>query len=254
MAAFIDGLYVYIENSVNLELEAVERAAACTGMARSIAKGKKRNLLAEYNSLVSAADVLTAADCMTNTNFLKYASKEINDALGYMETMSTLFNEGGMPKFTPRDRAVVEMLHTFVSASEMYLQADTFHKELVSLPLFNDVKFWQSCGDSFEFADVSKISIQHDDFIVDPTDPTDTGKVEQSGIICFIHDIDAIAAFFGYRRTWEEVNNRDDIVIHGEQARKGYAVDPNENMIVFYVADASPTPPVSSFAGSSLAG
>ena len=249
MAAFIDGLYVYIENSINLELEAVERAAACTGMARALAKGKHRNLLAEYNSLVSANDVLTAADCMTNTNFLKYASKEINDALGYMETMSTLFNEGCMPKFTPRDRAVVEMLHTFVSASEMYLQADTFHKELVSLPLFNDVKFWQSCGDSFEFADVSKISIQHDDFIVDSTDPTDTGTVEQSGIICFIHDIDAIAAFFGYRRTWEEVNNRDDIVIHGEQARKGYAVDPNENMIVFYVADASPTPPVSSFAG-----
>lgn len=249
MAAFIDGLYVYIENSIKLELEAIERAAANTGMARAIKKGHSRNLLAEYNASVPAGNVLTADTCLTNTDFLKFASKAINDTLGYMESMSTLFNEGAMPKFTPRDRAVVEMLHSFVSASEMYLQADTFHNDLVSLPLFNDVKFWQTSGASFAFGDVSKISVQHDDFITDPTDESDTGLVTQDGIICFIHDIDAIAAFFGYRRTWEEMNNRDDIVIHGEQARKGYAVDPNENMVVFYVADASPVPPVSSLAG-----
>ena len=249
MAAFIDGLYVYIENSIKLELEAIERAAANTGIARALKKGHSRNLLAEYNASVPAGDVLTADTCLTNMEFLKFASKAINDTLGYMESMSTLFNEGAMPKFTPRDRAVVEMLHSFVSASEMYLQADTFHNDLVSLPLFNDVKFWQTAGTSFAFDDVSKISVQHDDFIVDPTDETDTGLVTQDGIICFIHDIDAIAAFFGYRRTWEEVNNRSDVVIHGEQARKGYAVDPNENMVVFYIADASPVPPVSSFAG-----
>lgn len=249
MAAFIDGLYVYIENSLKLELEAVERAAANTGIARAIKSGKARNLLTEYNSTVDAGDVLTVANCLTNENFLKFASKEINDTLGYMEQMSTLFNEGGIPKFTPRDRAVVEMLHTFASASEMYLQSDTFHNELVQLPMFNDVKFWQTSGGSFAFGDVSKISVQHDDFIDDPTDDSDTGVVEQSGIICFIHDIDAIAAFFGYRRTWEQINERDNIVIHGEQARKGYAVDPNENMVVFYIADASPVPPVSSFAG-----
>lgn len=249
MAAFIDGLYVYIENSIKLELEAIERAAANTGIARALAKGKSRNLLSEYNASVAAGDVLTASTCLTNTNFLKFASKAINDTLGYMESMSTLFNEGAMPKFTPRDRAVVEMLHDFVSASEMYLQADSFHRDLVELPNFNDIKFWQTSGANFAFTDVSKISVQHDDFITDPTDASDTGTVEQGGIICFIHDIDAIAAFFGYRRTWEEVNNRSDVVIHGEQARKGYAVDPNENMVVFYVADASPVPPVSSLAG-----
>lgn len=238
MAAFIDGIYVYIENSLKLELENVERAAANTGIARCIKSGKSRNLLTEYNATVSAGDALTVATCMTNEKFLKFASKEINDTLGYMAEMSTVYNEAGMPKFTPRDRAVVEMLHTFASASEMYLQSDTFHRELVELPGFNDIRFWQYSGANFAFNDVSKISIQHDDFITDATDPSDTGVVTQGGIICFIHDIDAIAAFFGYRRTWEELNPRSNVVIHGEQAREGYAVDPNENMIVFYVADA----------------
>lgn len=239
MAAFIDGLYVYIENSFKLEMEAIERAAANTAIARTLKKGKKRNLLAEYNGTQPAGTTaLTVANCMTNEGFLKFASKEINDTLGYMSQMSTLFNEGGMPKFTPRDRAVVEMLHTFASASEMYLQSDTFHRELVELPGFNDIPFWQTSGNGFAFADVSSINVQHDDLITEGDD-NDTGAVSQSGIICFIHDIDAVAAFFGYRRTWEEVNNRSNVVVHGEQARKGYAVDPNENMVVFYVADAA---------------
>lgn len=249
MAAFIDGLYVYIENSLKLEMEAIERAAANTGIASVIKAGRARNLLSEYNATVSAGDAETVDTCLTSEKFLKFASKAINDTLGYMSQMSTLFNDGSMPKFTPRDRAVVEMLHSFASASEMYLQSDTFHRELVELPNFNDIPFWQSSGSAFAFGDVSKIKVQHDDFIEDATDPSDTGAVEQSGIICFIHDIDAVAAFFGYRRTWEEVNNRSNVVVHGEQARKGYAVDPNENMVVFYIADASPTPPVSSFAG-----
>lgn len=249
MAAFIDGLYVYIENSLKLEMEAIERAAANTGIASVIKAGRARNLLSEYNATVSAGDAETVDTCLTSEKFLKFASKAINDTLGYMSQMSTLFNDGSMPKFTPRDRAVVEMLHSFASASEMYLQSDTFHRELVELPNFNDIPFWQSSGAAFAFSDVSKVKVQHDDFIEDATDPSDTGAVEQSGIICFIHDIDAVAAFFGYRRTWEEVNNRSNVVVHGEQARKGYAVDPNENMVVFYIADASPTPPVSSFAG-----
>jgi hypothetical protein len=157
-----------------------------------------------------------------------------------MGKMSTAFNKAGYATFTSRENMVVEMLAEFASATDMYLQSDTFHDELTALPNYEKVPFWQSSGADFAFADCSSISVDHDDL---------TDAVEQSGIICFIHDIDAIAAFFGYRRTWEEVNNRSDVVIHGEQARKGYAVDPNENMVVFYVADASPVPPVSSLAG-----
>ena len=97
----------------------------------------------------------------------------------------------------------------------------------------------QTGGTGYGFADTSKIAIQHDDLIVNTEDPEDTGSVTQSGVICFVKDIDAVAANFGERYTWEEMNKRDRVMIHGEQARKGYAVDPNENMIVFYVADAS---------------
>ena len=240
MAAFIDGLYVYIENSYEVQIESIEALADNTAIARCLVKGKHRNLLKEYNAtLPSGTTALTAAGALSDPDFLRFAAKEINDTIGFMADMSTLFNEAGMPKFTPRDRVVVEMLHQFTSASSTYLKSNTFHDELVALPNFIDVNKWQTGGTGYGFADTSKIAIQHDDLIVNTEDPEDTGSVTQSGVICFVKDIDAVAANFGERYTWEEMNKRDRVMIHGEQARKGYAVDPNENMIVFYVADAS---------------
>lgn len=239
MSAFIDGIYVQIENSYEVQIEALEALADNTAIARCLVKGKSRNLLAEYNNTLPAgATALTVASAMLDPDFLRFASKEINDTIGFMEDMSTLFNEAGMPKFTPRDRVVVEMLHQFTSASSTYLQSNTFHDELVALPNFIDVNKWQTGGTGYGFADTSKVTIQHDDLIVDTTDPEDTGSVTQTGILCFVKDIDAVAANFGERYTWEEMNKRDRVMIHGEQARKGYAVDPNENMVVFYIAES----------------
>lgn len=250
MAQFIDGIYVYIENSIQLQIEAVEALADNTGIALTVLKGKKRNLLTEYNAATGSS--LTADKCLQSAAFLRFAGREIRQTLKYMERMTTIYNIGGMPKFTPSDRVVVEMLSDFTSATLTNMESDTFHNEMVSLPGFIEIPFWQTPGASFNFADTSKISIQNDELIQDPSDDSDTGSVEQSGVLAFVKDRDAIAANFGYRRSWEVYNERDDVFVHGEQARKGYAVDPNENMCVFYVSD-TPYPPVTT-AGGPLGG
>ena len=246
MANFIDGIYVYIENSIQFQIEAIEALADNTGIALTLLKGKKRNLLTEYNNTHSTS--LTTANCLQSADFLRFAGREIRQTLKYMERMTTLYNIGGMPKFTPSDRVVVEMLSDFTSAAVTNLESDTFHNELVALPGFIEIPYWQTPGENFAFADTSKISIQNDELIQNPSDDSDTGSVTQSGVLAFVKDRDAIAANFGYRRSWEKYNERDDVFIHGEQARKGYAVDPNENMTVFYVSD-TPYPPTTVAAG-----
>ena len=247
MANFIDGIYVYIENSIQMQIESIEALADNTGIALTLLKGKKRNLLTEYNNTHSTS--LTTANCLQSADFLRFAGREIRQTLKYMERMTTIFNIGQMPKFTPSDRVVVEMLSDFTSATVTNMESDTFHKELVSLPGYIDIPFWQTPGSGFAFGDTSKISIQNDELIQDPDeliqdpdDSSDTGTVTQDGILAFVKDRDAVAANFGYRRSWEVYNERDDVYVHGEQARKGYAVDPNENMVVFYVSD-TPYPP-----------
>ena len=232
MLAFIDGMYTYVNNQFKLEEERLVATAADTAMASCINGGKARNLLAEYNTAHAGA-TLTVAQALESADFLKYASKEISRTIENMGKMSTVFNVDGYETFTDKENMVVEMNTEFAKASDMYLQADTFHNELVALPGFTSVPFWQTSGTRFAFADTSAISVTHDDFI---TEQNPNGKVEQTGIICFLHDIENVAAYFGRRRTWEMYNPRAEVINHGEKAEKGFAVDNHANAMVFYIA------------------
>lgn len=233
MMSFIDGIYTQVQNTFALEEERLVALAVNTSIANSINGKKARNLLAEYNTQ-NPTETLTVGTCLRNADFLKYATKEINRTISNMAKMSTVYNVDNYPTFTTKDKLVIEMLTEFDSAAKTYLQADTFHKELVSLPNFEAVPYWQSSGKNFLFEDCSKISLKGDNLI---TDENLTGEVVQGGIICFLHDIENVACYFGNKKTWELYNPRSEVYIHGEKARKGYAVDGHANSYVFYIAE-----------------
>lgn len=236
MMRFIDGIYVAIENELKLAEEGLVNAAVSTAIAADINGGKVRNLLTEYNAIVETP-ITDEKVALSDTDFLKYASREIRNTIKYMRKMSTAYNVNSYKTFT--DEPIVEVLTDFASAMSTYLEADTFHKELVELPRYTEVPWWQFSGQSNgDFDDVSMISVINEAFVVAVTNPT--GEIEDSGIIAFVHDIEHVAAYFGHRRSWEEYNKRDDVYVHGETARKGYAVDLNANGIVFQVKYVAP--------------
>ena len=237
MFSFVDGIYVTIDNSFKLEEERVEALAVNTAMAFSLSRGKARNVLNDYNMLHDD-NVITMAEALTNAEFHRIASKEIGDLIENMKVMSRAFNVKGYATFTPEDKLVVEVLAKYASAMDVFLQADTFHNELTKLPNFEKVAFWQSSGKNFDFEDVSSISIEHDDLQEEDVYASD--YVTQNGIIAYVHDIEACACSFYDKRTWEMVNPRSEVLIHGDKAEKGYAVDPNANSYVFYLADTNP--------------
>ena len=230
MMAFIDGLYVTVENAFKLQEERLVALAANTAIAdalNSTNKAQARNLLAEYNTKHSSS--LTAVAALEDASFLKFASMEIKRVIDNMSVMSSVYNKEHYHTFTSSENLIVEMLSHFVSASEMYLQADTFHNDLVGLPNFESVPYWQGSGEAFDFAHASAINIIHSDI-------NEGVATEQSGIICFVHDIENVAAYFGNRRSWEMNNPRSEVMIHGEKADKGFAIDGHANAVVFYIA------------------
>lgn len=231
MIRFVDGMYVAAENKLKLAEEELTDMAVNTAMAYDIEGGLVRNLLTEYNDLLpESATPLTADAAMRDADFLRYAAMEIKQAIDFMGEMSTVYNIENYETFTDKENLVVEMLSMFNAFSEIYLQSDTFHNELVELPRFEPIPRWQRLNNSVKqsFEDVSSFSIKNGEV-----------EVEQSGVICFIHDVEHVAAYFGHRRSWEKYNERDDLYIHGDTARKGYAVDGHANGLVFVVADES---------------
>lgn len=236
MMRFIDGIYLAIENQIKVAEEGLVSQAVSTAMAYDIENGMARNLLSEYLTLNPNSQV-TAATCLSDADFLRYAGYEIKTVIDAMQSMGKAFNSGSYMTFTDRDSLVCEVLGRYADASDVYLSADTFHDEMVALPRYERVARWQymSNDTAQAFTEVSAIKIKHSSL-------SGTGSnhiVSQSGIIAFIHDIEHVAAYFGHRRSWEIYNPRDDVYVHGETARKGYAVDPNANGVVFYVADAT---------------
>lgn len=228
MGAFISGIYTAVNNSLELEEERLVAAAVNTSMAQVLDRGKARNLLAEYNEKFTQS--LTANEALTSADFLRFASKEINRTVKNMAKMSTAFNKAGYETFTTKDNLIVEILSEFSSASDTYLQSDTFHKELVALPNYDDIPFWQSSGVNFDFDSCSEINIAHDDL--------DGETIKQGGIIAFLRDKENVACYFGARRSWEMFNPRSEVMIHGEKEEKGYAVDDHANAVVFYLGTA----------------
>ena len=234
MMRFIDGIYLAIENKIKLAEEGLVSTAISTAMAADIKGGKVINLLTEYNTDVATTPITDEKVALTDPDFLKYAAKRIANVIEYMQDMSTQFNVGGYLTFSDRDKIQAELLTDFDSSLRTYLYSDTFHKSLIELEGYSTVNKWQFTGQTTgTFANNSSIKVQHDDFIVAVTNPT--GTIAQDGIVAFVHDIEHVAAYFGHRRSWEIFNPRDDVYVHGETARKGYAVDLNANGIVFVV-------------------
>lgn len=234
MIRFIDGMYITAENKLKQAEESLTDMAVNTAIAYDINAGLVRNLLEEYNDLLpEGTTALTADEAIRDADFHRYAVMEIRQTMDFMGEMSTVYNASGHETFTARENMVVEILSMWNAASEVYLQSDTFHEELVSMPGFYEiVPRWQmlSNGVKQSFEDVSSISIINGE-------GDDALEITQSGIIAYVHDIEHVAAYFGHRRSWEEYNKRDDVFSHGDTLRKGYAVDGHANGVVFIVAD-----------------
>ena len=233
MIRFIDGLYVAADQRIKLAEEELTDLAVNTAIAYDVDNNKVRNLLTEFNALLPEdADPLTAAQAVRDADFLRYACMEIGQTIDYMGEMSTIFNVEGYETFTDRENMVVEVLSYFARSMEVFLQADTFHDSLVSLPRYESVPRWQRLKNSVaqDFESLSSIEIQNSAI-------NSGNALTVKGIVAFVHDIEHVAAYFGHRRTWEKYNERDDVYIHGDTMRKGYAVDGHANGVVFIVAD-----------------
>ena len=182
------------------------------------------NLLKLYNDAHSGA-TLTQAQAIENPEFLRFASYKIRKYVGAMGKMSTLFNLGGEKRFTPRDYMHIVMLTEFVAGADIYLQSNTFHKELVEMPKAEEVSCWQATGTDLEFENTSKININ----------TADGHEVEVDGVLCCIFDRDALGVTNYRKRTTVHYNAKSEFTNYYHKQDCGYFNDYDENFVVFFI-------------------
>lgn len=182
------------------------------------------NLLKLYNDRFG--EKLTADKCISDGGFIKWASFMIGLYSGRMTKLSTLFNIGGMERFTTADRLHLVMLDEFSKAADVYLQSDTFHEQYTALPNAETVPFWQGSGTAYDFASTSAINVK-----------TNGHEVEADGILAVMFDREALGVSNLDKRVTSQYNARGEFYNNWYKFDAGYFNDLNENFVVFYVAD-----------------
>lgn len=192
------------------------------------------NLLYMYNQ--ANGTTLTAEKAIYTPEFIRFASYQIGLYSDRLTKISTLFNAGGTDRFTPKDMQHIVLLSDFVNAASSYLQSDTFHDQLVSLPKAETVPYWQGSGKKYSFDDISGIDIK----ISDGSSPA--VAITATGILGVIFDRDALGVTNMNRRVTSHYNAKAEFYNNWYKMDAGYFNDMNENFVVFFVADPTPAP------------
>lgn len=182
------------------------------------------NLLRLYNQL-KATD-LTAEECLTDGNFIRFASYQMGLYADRLQSISTLFNVGGKERFTPKDALHTVLLSDFAKAAQAYLYADTYNKEQVLLPNAETVASWQGTGKDYGFAHTSAINIT----------TSGNNAINIGGVLGVMFDRDALGVCNLDKRVTTNYNAKAEFFNNYYKFDAGYFNDTNENFVVFFVA------------------
>ena len=185
---------------------------------------KAINLLSRFNTQYSKS--LNAGQAVLDPEFIRYAAYTMALYTDRLTRMSTLFNVGGKPRFTPKDLQHIVMLSEFRAAADVFLQSTTFHDEYTKLINAETVPFWQGSGTDYAFSNTGKI------------DAVSAGGHTQSvtGVLGCIWDRDALGVMNFNSRVTTNYNPKAEFTNYFYKRDARYFNDLNENFVVFFVA------------------
>lgn len=245
---FISMIYAAVEKSMTIKADAlimrtINNMIAETVLADAVAFGATAaddmtgadlssastarcvNLLKLYKDKTGAETPLTAANAITDPDFIRFASYVMGTYADRLQSISTVFNVGKKERFTPKDMLHVVLLSDFAKAAQTYLYSDTFNRGDVVLPQAETVPFWQGSGKNYEFASTGNINIKESG-----------GKVvEISGVLGVMFDRDALGVCNLDRRVTTNYNAKAEFFNNYYKFDAGYFNDTNENFVVFFI-------------------
>ena len=229
MNRFVAMIYQAVENSLTLKFDILIMRTINHFTAEVIQDGTSGvqviHLVTEYNSHYGTS--LTSATALYDKGFLRYCAYRMKQVATRMSEYSTLFNIGGTEKHTPREDLRIVMLDSLDAGVSVFLQSDTFHDELVKLPVADVVSHWQGTGASFALADTSSINVTITD------KDGNSQSVNEDYIVGVMFDKESLGVTALNKRTTSAYNAKGEFYNYWYKEDAGYFNDYNENYVVF---------------------
>lgn len=223
MMAFIGMIENAIQTSKTIREKSLAERAINNFVGEKIyANNGVVHLVTAYNDAYNPETDLTSATAIYDPAFLRFASVQIMLYKDRLKDASNVFNMGTIPTFTPEEYLHVVMNAEFAKSVEAYMQADTYHNDLVALPYYDRVNFWQGSGnETYGFEDCTTIALQSS---------SGGHNITQAYIVCVMFDRDAVMlcnendrVTTAYNAKQEFVNNfyKFDISLFNDTAENG---------------------------------
>lgn len=182
MGSFVGVVFGEVRNAIELSLDNLARITLATAIAEtSGTAGRVINLVTDYNTEATPATPLTAQTALHDPAFLAYAVARMNSVRDSMTDMSTQFNDGTFPTFTPVEDMRVRIISSFNRRLQTVVQYAAFHDELVKYDgTFQSINFWQA---------------QRTPMNVDIKRPSDGTEVSVDNVVAMIADRDAMGIY-----------------------------------------------------------
>lgn len=222
MSIKIDSLIMRTINNMIAETIKSDYAGSLTDLTQKSGV-KAVNLLYLYN--YKYTKTLTAEQAITDADFIRFASYTISLYKDRLSKISTLFNVGRKERFTAGEYLHTILLSDFVSACSVFLQSNTFNKEMVALPNAERVPYWQGSGADYSFAKTSDIHVTC----------ASGEEITVNGVIGVMFDRDSLGVSNLNRRVTTNYNAKAEFYNNYYKFDAGYFNDLNENFVVFFM-------------------
>ena len=181
------------------------------------------NLLTLYKQ--ASGKTVTVEKAMYEPEFIRFASYIISLYKGRISKISSLFNVGEKERFTSNDDLHLVLLEDFASSSKVFLESGTYNNELVTLPAYESVPYWQGSGKNYDLEDTSKINVKI----------TNDKVVEISNILGVMFDTHALGVTNLDKRVTTNYNPKAEFYTNFYKVDSAFFNDLNENFIVFFM-------------------
>lgn len=242
MGAFISMLDTHRMNEIRCSIESTETLARGTAMGAAFASA---NTVIDVGGLYNTATgkAISPTTWQYDADFIRFAVVEMQRILPRLQTMNSIFNNGGADRFTSENDLVVDIHTDFIASMNGFLN-NTLIEKFMKLPGYNEVTRWQGTGTSSAYADAEKLVITNDNLNASASAwssyVSNSGKTVTVGsVLLYAHDIDAYAHTVSDLRTVVGENPLQEMATVVTKYDTAWAVDPSEQGVVFIVGTHS---------------
>lgn len=238
---FVAHVFLCVDNALVSHMEALDAANRNSFIASKISYANSVgatgihvvNLVQEYvNNAGLGSTGMTAQEYLNNEDALTDGAMTIMEFSDRFKKMSSNYNTMGYKRFTPENRKVLQLLSKFDKALKYHMRSKTFHEDLVAIPNYDVVPYWQSENK----ADAAKIDVDID------VAGTKT-EIEKDGIVGLLCDSYAIVHTLKQRDVVAKLFEPEHLTQYYNQFQDCYYNNLGMNGIVFTVEDVAAVTP-----------